>query len=307
MSDKEKLDFSKCYYRARLKSKLLQCIPQLEIKGRIANAQFLDFVYRDKQIHIKAITEIVVTKEMGMSIAVTAETTSELKHKHNIESMPMVSDVLANEMVMVLERRMVKSLNDAGVVTFREKYTLIDKLWKLVSGREKRIKVKNAQWLLTKILSYSNMIMHNNRVSRANMFITNGQIGAIIQDLSQFVVEPPPALNIAGAVYRIGRVPQGNSWIDVYVDPRMKWSDNKVVLAMLKKDGPYPDFIKSKVQAVRGLNFIYSDDPIDVSCVSEGTFAPKILAKEYNLFKWFGNNSKRSCYTIGFKLPKNIL
>jgi hypothetical protein len=118
--------------------------------------------------------------------------------------------------------------------------------------------------LVTKMLHASNFIATEGRVGPAQFAVTNGGLAAAIMDIVGYTINPVKSkLNGQGQLYPIGQVGE----IQVYVDPNMRFDDNRIVLG--RKNNPDQP----------GLIFIPYLMAQSVSIISEATFAPRMLLR----------------------------
>jgi len=81
--------------------------------------------------------------------------------------------------------------------------------------------------LITKIMHASNFIATEGRVGPAQFLVTNGGLAAALADISGYTLNPTKSkMNGAGQLYPVGSIGD----ISIYVDPYMKYNDNRVVL-----------------------------------------------------------------------------
>ena len=118
--------------------------------------------------------------------------------------------------------------------------------------------------LITKIAHASNYIATEGRVGPAQYLVTNGGLAAAIQDIAGYTINPVKSkLNGQGQLYPVGQIGD----ISVYVDPYMKYNDNRIVLG--RKNNPdQPGIIFVPYLMAQSINII-----------SEATFAPRILLR----------------------------
>jgi hypothetical protein len=87
--------------------------------------------------------------------------------------------------------------------------------------------------LITKIAHASNYIATEGRVGPAQYLITNGGLGAALQDIAGYTINPLRSkMNGQGQLYPVGSIGD----ISIYIDPYMKYNDNRVVLG--RKNNP---------------------------------------------------------------------
>ena len=118
--------------------------------------------------------------------------------------------------------------------------------------------------LITKIAHASNYIATEGRVGPAQYLITNGGLAAALQDIAGYTINPVKSkLNGQGQLYPVGSIGD----ISIYVDPYMKYNDNRIVLG--RKNNPDQP----------GIIFVPYLMAQSISVISEATFAPRMLLR----------------------------
>jgi hypothetical protein len=118
--------------------------------------------------------------------------------------------------------------------------------------------------LITKIAHASNYIATEGRVGPAQYLITNGGLAAALSDISGYTINPVKSkLNGQGQLYPVGSIGD----ISIYVDPYMKYNDNRIVLG--RKNNPDQP----------GIIFVPYLMAQSISIISEATFAPRMLLR----------------------------
>jgi hypothetical protein len=118
--------------------------------------------------------------------------------------------------------------------------------------------------LITKIAHASNYIATEGRVGPAQYLITNGGLAAALSDISGYTINPLKSkLNGQGQLYPVGSIGD----ISIYVDPYMRYNDNRVVLG--RKNNPDQP----------GIIFVPYLMAQSISIISEATFAPRMLLR----------------------------
>ena len=116
--------------------------------------------------------------------------------------------------------------------------------------------------LITKIMHASNYIATEGRVGPAQYVVTNGGLAAALMDVAGYTINPVKSkMNGAGQMYPVGQIGD----ITIYVDPYMKYNDNRIVLG--RKNNPDQP----------GIIFVPYLMAQSISLISEATFAPRML------------------------------
>ena len=118
--------------------------------------------------------------------------------------------------------------------------------------------------LITRIMHASNFIATEGRVGPAQYLVTNGGLAAALADVTGYTINPVKSkINASGQLYPVGSIGD----ISIYVDPYMKYNDNRIVLG--RKNNPDQP----------GIIFVPYLMAQSISVISEATFAPRMLLR----------------------------
>jgi hypothetical protein len=118
--------------------------------------------------------------------------------------------------------------------------------------------------LITKLVHASNYIATEGRVGPAQFAVTNGGLAAAFMDIAGYTINPVKSkINGSGQLYPVGQIGD----ITVYVDPYMKYNDNRIVIG--RKNNPDQP----------GIIFVPYLMAQSISLLSEATFAPRLLLR----------------------------
>lgn len=118
--------------------------------------------------------------------------------------------------------------------------------------------------LITRIMHASNFIATEGRVGPAQYLVTNGGLAAALADITGYTINPVKSkINGSGQLYPVGSIGD----ISIYVDPYMKYNDNRIVLG--RKNNPDQP----------GIIFVPYLMAQSISIISEATFAPRMLLR----------------------------
>jgi hypothetical protein len=110
----------------------------------------------------------------------------------------------------------------------------------------------------------SNFIATEGRVGPAQFAVTNGGLAAALMDIAGYTINPTKSkINGSGHIYPVGQIGD----IQVYVDPYMKYNDNRIVIG--RKNNPDQP----------GIIFVPYLMAQSISLISEATFAPRLLLR----------------------------
>jgi hypothetical protein len=118
--------------------------------------------------------------------------------------------------------------------------------------------------LITKMVHASNFIATEGRVGPAQFAVTNGGLAASLMDIAGYTINPLKSkISGSGQLYPVGQIGD----ITVYVDPYMKYNDNRIVIG--RKNNPDQP----------GIIFVPYLMAQSISIISEATFAPRMLLR----------------------------
>jgi hypothetical protein len=142
--------------------------------------------------------------------------------------------------------------------------------------------------ILSKILAAGNVVAQRGRRGPANFIVTNLQLASAIQDNAQFTAAPlTNAINQNnGSLYPVGTI----AGMTLYVDPNMKYSDNRVLVGRKGADEE------------PGLKFMPYMMAESIQTIAEGTMSPKIAVKSRYALVEAGQLPQTQYYTIFFDL-----
>lgn len=146
--------------------------------------------------------------------------------------------------------------------------------------------------LITKMVHASNFIATEGRVGPAQFAVTNGGLAAALMDIAGYTINPTKSkINGSGQLYPVGQIGD----IQIYVDPYMKYNDNRVVLG--RKNNPDQP----------GIIFVPYLMAQSISLISEATFAPRLLLRSRYAVAEVGWYPQKQFMTISVVDNNNLL
>jgi len=146
--------------------------------------------------------------------------------------------------------------------------------------------------LITKMAHASNFIATEGRVGPAQFAVTNGGLAAALMDIAGYTINPTKSkVNGSGQLYPVGQIGD----IQIYVDPYMKYNDNRIVLG--RKNNPDQP----------GIIFVPYLMAQSISLISEATFAPRLLLRSRYAVAEVGWYPQKQFMTINVFDPNVIL
>jgi len=233
-----------------------------------------------------------------------------LEKQFGIDLDAMINNTLINEASRMFDKTLVEYIHEMAEKSHKESYTkwdkFIEKLYNILNSIPlkwvkkfkyvKKTKVKHNKnktyesyiKIVRYLLSESNKIAHKSRLGPASTIICNGRLATILQNYPEytFTMENKDIYKSGGAIYPIGQIAN----IKVFVDPYMKWDDNKVYV-FRDNDGSNKSFYfvynpeSSNLVKFKDNNPPYNDR-ITLELRNTIVFANENLYKNYSLINF---------------------
>jgi len=193
----------------------------------------------------------------------------DIKANTGMDIVQKMESILVNELSQTISKQIVAKIFEMGELNrasapLRGGNPLFDLNTSYVSGVGGETTHAVQRKLITKIMHASNFIATEGRVGPAQYLVTNGGLAAALSDISGYTINPVKSkLNGAGQLYPVGSIGD----ISIYVDPYMKYNDNRIVLG--RKNNPDQP----------GIIFVPYLMAQSISLISEATFAPRMLLR----------------------------
>lgn len=274
------------------------------------------------QMGLKAYTKFVEAKTFQVAASVTTEQIQDLNKQYGIDVVSMIENALVNEVSQSINKNILaKSFALGWLNNFQMKasegvtlnttlnpsttygvtasylgadgssYTIVGNAFSAFAGsggvtNENQYTVQRR--ILSKILAAGNVVAQRGRRGPANFIVTNLQLASAIQDNAQFTAAPlTNAINQNnGSLYPVGTI----AGMTLYVDPNMKYSDNRVLVGRKGADEE------------PGLKFMPYMMAESIQTIAEGTMSPKIAVKSRYALVEAGQLPQTQYYTIAFDL-----
>ena len=229
----------------------------------------------------KSYAGVIGPKVSSKSIAVgTIEVSSalrrteieDIKANTGMDIVQKMESILVNELSQTISKQIVAKIFELGALNAASApKRLGDSIFNLntnyvsattAPGGETTHAVQRK--LITKLVHASNFIATEGRVGPAQFAVTNGGLAAAFMDVAGYTINPAKSkINGSGQLYPVGQIGD----ITVYVDPYMKYNDNRIVLG--RKNNPDQP----------GVIFVPYLMAQSISIISEATFAPRMLLR----------------------------
>lgn len=218
----------------------------------------------------KISSKTIAVGTIEISSALRRTEIEDIKANTGMDIVQKMESILVNELSQTISKQIVSKIFEMGSLNRQSapKNTTGDVIFDLNTnyvgsvGGETTHAVQRK--LITKIAHASNFIATEGRVGPAQYLITNGGLAASLQDIAGYTINPVKSkLNSQGQLYPVGSIGD----ISIYVDPYMKYNDNRIVLG--RKNNPDQP----------GIIFVPYLMAQSISIISEATFAPRMLLR----------------------------
>jgi hypothetical protein len=218
----------------------------------------------------KISSKSVAVGTIEVSSALRRTEIEDIKANTGMDIVQKMESILVNELSQTISKQIVSKIFEMGDLNRTSApiqtgtTTIFDLNTAYVSsvGGETTHAVQRK--LITKIAHASNYIATEGRVGPAQYLITNGGLAAALQDIAGYTINPVKSkMNSQGQLYPVGSIGD----ISIYVDPYMKYNDNRIVLG--RKNNPDQP----------GIIFVPYLMAQSISLISEATFAPRMLLR----------------------------
>jgi hypothetical protein len=217
----------------------------------------------------KVSTKSVAVGTIEVSSALRRTEIEDIKANTGMDITQKMESILVNELSQTISKQIVfkifemGNLNRASAPT-RGGASIFDLNTNYVSGPGGETTHAVQRKLITKMVHASNFIATEGRVGPAQFAVTNGGLAAALMDIAGYTINPLKSkISGSGQLYPVGQIGD----ITVYVDPYMKYNDNRIVIG--RKNNPDQP----------GIIFVPYLMAQSISIISEATFAPRMLLR----------------------------
>ena len=228
----------------------------------------------------KISSKTIAVGTIEVSSALRRTEIEDIKANTGMDIVQKMESILVNELSQTISKQIVAKIFEMGELNRKSSAPLRSGVSSFVSASASTIFDLNTNYastsvsgetthavqrkLITKIAHASNFIATEGRVGPAQYIITNGGLAAALQDIAGYTINPVRSkLNGQGQLYPVGSIGD----ISIYVDPYMKYNDNRIVLGR-KNNADQP-----------GIIFVPYLMAQSISVISEATFAPRMLLR----------------------------
>ena len=246
-------------------------------------------VSKFRQMGLRMFTKFIQAKGDQVAISATVEQIQDLNRVWNYDVMSMLENVAVNELAQSINKKLVDrcfklgdihsteitNVEGAGITNLD--LTVGSTGFENISTLQRRV--------VTKILEMANLIYHRGRFGAGTHIVTNGRVASALADVSGCSFAPfnndlPSGV---GQLYPAGKV----HGLTVYVDPNLKFSDNRIHIARKGAD---------EEPGLKFLPYIMAES---LQTIAEGTFSPKIGMKSRYAITEAGWHPETQYITLG--------
>jgi hypothetical protein len=217
----------------------------------------------------KISSKTIAVGTIEVSSALRRTEIEDIKANTGMDIVQKMESILVNELSQTISKQIVAKIFEMGALNrttapLRSGVSIFDlnTTYATSVGGETTHAVQRK--LITKIAHASNYIATEGRVGPAQYLITNGGLAAALSDIAGYTINPMKSkMNAQGQLYPVGSIGD----ISIYVDPYMKYNDNRMVLG--RKNNPDQP----------GIIFVPYLMAQSISVISEATFAPRMLLR----------------------------
>ena len=236
------------------------------IPGSMTRAQSENALFR--QMGLKMFTKFIEAEGDQVAISATIEQIQDFNRVWNFDVISMLENVATNEIAQSINKRLVGRLFELAYIHKLEidkvEGANITNLSLAATGGFENVSTLQRR-VVTKVLEMANLVMHRGRWGAGEYVVTNGRVAAVLADVAGYSLATAPINTPSGPnqLYPAGKV----YGLQVYVDPNLKWGDNKLLIGRKgKEEEP-------------GLKFMPYIMAESLQTISEGTMSPKIGVK----------------------------
>lgn len=226
----------------------------------------------------KVSSKSIAVGTIEVSTALRRTEIEDIKANTGMDIVQKMESILVNELSQTISKQIVYKIFDmgaqnrntaplaSGITSVTSTASTIFDLNTIYAGSLVGGETTHAvqRKLITKMAHASNYIATEGRVGPAQYAVTNGALAAALMDIAGYTINPVKSkINGQGQLYPVGQIGE----ISIYVDPYMKYNDNRIVLG--RKNNPDQP----------GVIFVPYLMAQSISVISEATFAPRMLLR----------------------------
>lgn len=255
-------------------------------------------VSKFRQMGLRMFTKFIEAKGDQVAISASVEQIQDLNRVWNFDVISMLENVAVNELAQSINKKLVDRVAVLGAAHATKAATVegiagIGTLTLTNAAASDSMALQGSQRrIVTKILELANLIYHRGRFGAGTFIVTNGRIASALADVAGYVIAPfnNDLPSGAGQLYPAGKV----YGLTVYVDPNMKFGDNRVIIGRKGAD---------EEPGIKFLPYIMAES---LQTISEGTMSPKIGMKSRYAITEAGWHPETQYFTLTVAGIENI-
>lgn len=221
-----------------------------------------------RQMGVKMFTKFVKADADQIALSATIEEIQDMNKLYNYDVISMLEQIGVNEVAQQISKKIVERLYFMGSIHNKEiakveGQGITTLSLEAAGGAENTTTLQRK--VVTKVAEMSNLLYHRSRWGNGEYIVTNGRVASALADVNGYTISPFNAkmAQAAGQLYPMGQV----YGMQVYVDPNMKWGDNRMLIGRKGKD---------EEPGVKFMPYIMAET---IQTISEGTMSPKLGIK----------------------------
>jgi len=208
-------------------------------------ASYFDFTLEEEKdsdgvsvLGLRPYVKHIETSTIETSSIINKEIEDSINQIHGIDVHDLTANAIINEDFAGKSRKLAQIYFKLGEESGKDLYNKkMSKNWitKIINKYRKTsipVYVEKLEDLTKYIILYSNVLGANSRRGKADFILTNGRIGAELQDSPMFIFNSDNGVIEAASPHLIGQI----CGMDVFVDPFMKFNDNRVLFGRKSKE-----------------------------------------------------------------------
>ena len=221
-----------------------------------------------RQMGIRMFTKFVEAHTDQIGLSATVEQIQDFNRVWNLDIISMLEQIGVNEIAQTMSKKISAKLYELGYLHNAEIAKVegagLTELSLAAGGGFENTSTLQRR-VVTKLAEMSNLVYHRSRWGAGEYVVTNGRVAAALADINGYTFAPfsGKAPSSGGQLYPAGEV----YGMKVFVDPNMKWGDNKILIGRRGKD---------EEPGVKFLPYIMAET---IQTISESNGSPKLFIK----------------------------
>jgi hypothetical protein len=221
-----------------------------------------------RQMGVRMFTKFVEAKTEQIGLSATVEQIQDFNRMWNIDVISMLEQIGVNEIAQQMSKEITAKIYELAYLHNAE-IGKVEGSGLTTLSLEAGGGFENTSTLqrrvVTKVAEMSNLIYHRSRWGAGEYIVTNGRVAAALADINGYTFSPfsSKSPSTGGQLYPSGEV----YGMKVYVDPNLKWGDNKILIGRRGKD---------EEPGVKFMPYIMAET---IQTITESNGSPKMFIK----------------------------